>query len=1809
MSIEVLLDLIRQRFSPSEGQTLISSLQQDPLVWKFIREGEKSQVYFESAPRSLDAYSLGKIAVWLIQQETETDLKNLKDTNYQLPKKLRQRAAQAFETTFNTTLPPADLFTAGLLALTLRERRVLKGDWKGVSKEILVKRSEPDIQKNYHIWRTPLACLPQVCPDFDDLMMEFLGSKSEATISASVPLFIHALLVNPADTHAKLEQLAALAKALDLDRQLEALKWLGIYNRLELRTSLAKHLLESKHNIDFFAETFSELESFESQGEESDLLSRKVRYTLAEDLNRVAAFNFFSGDNQKARELYIKSSELLGAVKNQTLYQSLICAPDIASQSDWSQFFNSLPKSKQAHLMHVNTLIDQGNIAKAEEYLQLVPDSVEKTTLQLKLQRTKLSDFMPSEAVSKLFLPESEDNFHTPGFYAQMPKLDTTRDIFEILKEADKDEKSLEIAEAYLDGNDYDPYIIKLIRDIFVKNHHFEKAIPLTAYLTLMEPDKKQHKQKLAELYIQAERWQEAFSALQSIVKTEAAPRIEDLVHLAKSAMKTNHVDMSISICQNILQQDPNNSKALVILGEGYMLKGDSVKAIQHLEQVVEMIPDEAETWLTLARLWEEKDQPDRAFEILKKGILALPNDPELLHALGKAHLEKKAPSDAQTYLKKAIEFAPDNTQIKIDLAQAEYELGHYQLARQRLEPFIEEYEQNASIAKLLGHVLLAMDEDNNAEPILISAAKALPDDTETVLTAIQLSLKQIESSNREASKEKLEQLQTLLKEALARTPKDARILLHMADIARLKGDHQKAFDAYLALTEKDQEQGISTNWRFSYGLGQSAMALEKHEVGLAALQEASSKQPGNLLILYALAEAYQITGLNEKAEQTIKSSLKMAPRNIQNILWYANFKMKYNEPQDAVKALKDALQITSGRSDLKLWLAKSLYASGDNQETKNTIMEVVSDSESTPEELQQTAYLCIQINEMDLAVQALEMAEQRSVEEDPNLLMDLVLCHSLLGHKKKALEVLNLNEHLTTTFPQLAMLKSDLLCELGQYDLAFKTIKAIQVHAENSLSEFGKETTEAKKISPLLYRYDFTLKGYHYRLGQLHRALGDIKQAQDHLSKALESDPDDIQIRNACADAYMAGMDFESALSICEGIKNRQTQSNQQVQAHLNLVYTQAELLILNDDAGKADSLLENRLKENITSPRALAIMSQLACQRGEIETAGEYLDAVIDAYTKKDANDNCLSLDDAFQHHMLLVSMAEAATKCEEYPKALKFHTQASLLFDNQPLQNWRHAKTMVSTAQAQQAAKMLSIRTHAPGEEILSERQYERCQICLEKASPYLSESQALCHQAQCVAAFTGKMPVSLNINACLTTPEDAALVVTHCEDEGLVQEILASYPESIQVLQAYGLHALRFGKVDGTAYVEKALQMDVSNPINHALLARLNWNLPELALKSLETALEFWQDESEWHALAAELYEQIGDTTSASQHIAHALETQPDNPAFWQRSGEIKMKSNALCEAKQDFEKSAAYQSDDPHTWIKMADVNRRLGNMPEALKNMEKASSLAPEDKQIAIQEINYLLDQKRFQEAEKRAKSMLGREGMTQEGQILLARAQARQGKFNLALDGLAASMPDSENQKLLLERIKIKKERDGVESALPEIIELAQQYSEDPDILTTLTDYLIQTNRLKEAEETAQTILRIVPEQAEVHLMLGRLERKTGQLDQAIAHLSDAIHYDPSLIEAYLELGKTYQERRDLEQAIKIFQKGAQADRSDPRPYYQAGMALKDCKDYAGAEAMFKEAKKYAPKDPLIIRQLGVVTALNLVNNLRETR
>ncbi len=1806
MSSEALLGLIKQKFSPNENRIIVQSLSQDPLIWQFIQNEALSLPYFLSAPADLESYSPGSIAKWHIEQKTGISFELEKNQKAQLPQKLRQMAGQAFETVINTGLPPTDLFTAGLLALALRERRLIKDSWIGIADDIFSKGDFRSPEKLFQTWRTPIVCLFHFSSDFNDLIAEFLPSKLSWVETAAAPIFISAYLSNPMENKDLEDNLFNLTQRLSIDLQLESLHWLAQFHRLKISQALSKHLLQTRSNIEYFSRTFSELEAFDTSNQSNDPLNKKVRYTLPEDTNRLAAFYHYSGDNQKAAETYQRSSDLLEFLRSQILFQYNISEGGNSSPYKWMQILKSVPNTTQSRYHFIRELIGSKKFSEAEEYLEKIKDSPEKEYL-LFLRQSVDNGAKDASPDYKALLPEihQENDFLIPSYYVHPVNIDYRESLLKFAKETGSDQNMDWVAKL-LENALPDLKIVELARDYYETRNEFTKATELTAYLESLEPEEKTHKQDLARLYCSANRWKDAFVSLQELIKSETKPEIKDLERFAESAIKTDHADMGISICHNILKQEPHNSKALILLGESYMEKGDLVKAIQHMEQVVEMIPEEADTWLTLSRIWQENGQSDRAFEVLSKGVLAVPNSPELLRSLGKAHLERRAPADALTYLAKAHEIQPENTDGLLYLTQTQHQLGQNKQALQLLEPFESKYQQNPRIAKVLGLVLLAMDDQASAEPKLLIAASHFPEDVKTVLTTADLILTQQELSPDEPDVEKLEKLENILKNALDIDQDNFQYRLALADIKRLKGNNDQAVEAYRQLAEVSSPDMDTSQWHLSYGLGKSATAMGDLDLGLAAIQDASTKKPGNVMVLHALAEAYQANEFNDKAKFTAKLTLKLAPQNINNVLWYADFMTKNNEVNEALKALKEALQMNPNRSDLQIRLARTYLTNGSIDDSIKTIKDIIHYQNSNSKDLQNAGYLCIELNESELALKALEKASILANEFDPSLIMDLAYSYALNNQPTKAIETLDIHQNAFETNPELAILKSDFLSNLGHYSQAFNLLKEL-IEVDGDEIKIEETNSSAMSHSPLLYAVDFSTKAQLQRYGLLARSLGYFSEAQTALMKAHTLFPEDNVIIRDLVESYLSVLAFDKALSIINSITEKSTVSDKLLD--IGLLSNQFMIKRIQGAGKNKNGLVQKAMDVENKTPRLLAELSLIASEDHEIDLAKQHYQDAINQYQQYYGHPTS-SLNAEFDHFMTLSSLAEAALNVGNFNSALEYHQKASSIFNNQPYQIWRYILNLIDCAESHQKAKILLIKEHAPGNWAISQENLEQTQALIDQISEFLPEDQLVCLKAKAIAAFTGTWPLSLNADACLVGPKEAAAVIISTDDDEFIQDILGAYPESLDVLQAFGLYGLKNNVSSTIPLIEKALRMDIHNPISYAILAFLQKNDPKLSINSLETALEFWPNEPEWHVRAADLHKSIGNTELAAKHIQQALSLCPENGTYWEKSGELKFNLNQLNEAKEDLEKSVSLKSQDPMTWMKMANVNRRLGNSPEAIENIHKASELDPSNINFLEQEIKIMLDQQRFADAEARSSTLLGQNPTNEQMRILLAKSQSKQGKFDDALQTLAStSKTGKDAPELKLETIKIKKEQQGIEANLPKLIKLAEENPDNASVLITLTDWLIQTNRLKKAEETAQTIARILPEQAEVHLMLGRLQRKNGQLDQAVAHLSDAIGADPYLVEAYIELGKTYQDRKNLEEAIKVYQKASQANPADARPYFHAGMAMKECKNYADAETMLKQAKKYSPDDPNIIRQLGVITALNLIHNLRETK
>lgn len=1810
MSLTAWLDLIRQRFSPNDGQILVKSLQQDPLVWHFIQGEDHSLPFFLNAPNDLASYAPMKMATWLIEQKIGLSIPDLGQCEINLPAQIKAAAAQALETVFNTSLPPADLYTAGLLALTLYERRMRRDTWKGLSEEIFINRNPQSILKNYRIWQTPFACLFSICHDFNDLIDEFISSPSDSIRQAFIPILLHTLITNPMDPDLLLDQLFEFAKQLTIDHQLENLGWLRDFNQEALQINLARQLLQTKNNREFFANVFSGIEAFDAVSADSDPLEKTVSYALPENVNRLAAFYFFTGNQRKAADTYQKVTEIFEFLKAQALFQTLADEKGHVAPTRWLEIIKSVPHSKQARLFYARSLIADGQFEDAHQQLTELPETIQQ---QLLLHQIDGEDKEIINAAIKSHTPSSKWSHRKKqplaSYYVHQPHLSPEAGILLAIQKADCRGDRLHWLEKYLRSNSNDLQAISIARDLYDESNQIEKSIELTSYLERIEPTEIAHKRSLARLYARAERWQDAFTFLQTFINSMESSEIEDLEMYAEAAVRTQQTETAISICQNILQRYEKNPKALVLLGEIYHLKGDPLKAIQHMESVLDLIPTEPDAWLTMAWLWAENDQTDRALETLKKSIKVVPNQPRLLRALGKAQDANQEYAEALAAYKQAYELDSQHTEGKIELADIYFRLGQPEHAYPLMEAFSDNYEQNPIAAKLLGHILLALEQVVSAEPLLLFAAEKFPEDVQTVVAASHLVLDRLESDPEQETGRVLDRVNAILLQASHIHADQSVITRLLADVERLNGQHQSAFNVYTRLAKAAEQHNLLDDWRLKYGLGQAAMGLGDPEVGLAALQDALDIQPSNLIIRHALADAFQATDLPGKAHAMAKSALIMAPQDLNNILWYAGFKTRANDPEEAVRALKEALQLSPHRSELRLWLAKALISAGLLEEAQENVVDFIVSPPPNPDLLHQAAYVCVHLNDLENAAQALEKALQIYPDFNPLMVMDLAIIYALQGQHKQALDALDIEQSLISQYPQIAILTADLFSNIGEYEHACAALISID---DSALKTLETDTTPPLLISksPLLYSHDLTLDGYHLRLGYLFRALGHFEESLEHLTLTHQRNKGDIKLTNAIIETAMVGLDHKPVLEITQHLTPSELLQNKDSQDLLDLICSQVEVFLYQENYEQAFERFSLLADIDLTYPRVLAIKSRFAANNGDFDIAKKLLGEAIKNFNTTFGNHSTRSLPEIFRKVINQHSISEACLALDEYLDAIQAWSKVYGQFDTQPLFNWRYLYALVTAAEVQQIASAVSITTHSPGSACLSEEHHTTAERLLVNIHSKVPQDQIICMKARIESAFTGIWPVHLNVDACLQGPEEAAAVLIGSEDDNLIRDILEAYSNDVKVLQAYGVYALRHGRHDAIPLIEKALKIDPANPINHALLAYLSLDQPAQAIDSIETALSLWPEEPDWHILAADLHARLSHPDLAEKHIQSALEYQPENAYYWQKSASLNVQTNNFVQAKSDLEKSTAYRSDDPKSWVAMAEVNRRMGDISDALFSIRKASQLDPDDVHLVEMEMKLLFEQNNFSDLESRATAVLTEHSENETALIYLARALAKQGKFAQALSTLIQNLDkDPDNTRVALEYLKIKKEQVGVEKALPDLIVLAQNNPKDPAVLTSLTEWLIQANRITEAEKVAQTTLRFAPDRAEIHLMLGRLQRAKGDLDQAITHLSQAITLDDTLIEAYIELGKTYQERRDVEKAIEIFDKGSQANKSDPRPYYYAGLALKEIKDYPGAELMLKTAKKYSPDDSNIIRQLGVVTALNLVNNLREVR
>jgi tetratricopeptide (TPR) repeat protein len=375
--------------------------------------------------------------------------------------------------------------------------------------------------------------------------------------------------------------------------------------------------------------------------------------------------------------------------------------------------------------------------------------------------------------------------------------------------------------------------------------------------------------------------------------------------------------------------------------------------------------------------------------------------------------------------------------------------------------------------------------------------------------------------------------------------------------------------------------------------------------------------------------------------------------------------------------------------------------------------------------------------------------------------------------------------------------------------------------------------------------------------------------------------------------------------------------------------------------------------------------------------------------------------------------------------------------------------------------------------------------------------------------------------------------------------------------------------------------------------------------------MQTALSSWPNEPRWQAYAAQLSIINGQLDDAINHLENAISVEPDHLPHYLALGDAHLKSGQTELGIRTLEKAVQTTPDHFDVYLALATAQLINEDYSQAVKNAEKAITLAPEQLSPLLLRSEIALKMDDPHQANAHVEAALRINADHSGALFLKAKAVDLLGDTEESMNIVEKAIPLSNNPlPFLLHRAHLRSSLEGSQGYLAELQEICSKYPDEPLVLAPLAETLAKTDHPEESIQVAQQALRHsnghlpIDEQARLHQLLGILLRESGQLDQAIYQLSEAIQIAPNRLEAYLELGLTHEERRQHGSALDVYKRAIGINPTNPRPYIQAGLLLKSSRDYPAAESMLRRAAELAPEDITIHRQLAALVALNLVHN-----
>lgn len=636
---------------------------------------------------------------------------------------------------------------------------------------------------------------------------------------------------------------------------------------------------------------------------------------------------------------------------------------------------------------------------------------------------------------------------------------------------------------------------------------------------------------------------------------------------------------------KSLLQEEPGNREARLLLGKTYLANGAYADAEKELAKAREQGGSNDDVLPALARAWLKQNQPQKVVELELPTTVMSGKALASMHVLrAEALLMQNKKDQAMTVMaqaEKADPNLPELLLLKARQAASERNLQEaYRLADAALV-------SNPKFVDGLYFKAAMLEAEGKSEMAIQAYQEALKIDAKDWRSHLAISDIQLRLGQKDSGAKSLQTAETLAP--------NAPLVKYARGMFELRNNNLKAANESLTQflqVAPDYLPAQLASAMANLGLGNFEQSLKLSQVVLA-------KQPENVLAARVVAASQIQAGDPKDALATLAPFLKAQAGDAQLYALAGEASMQSKDFQQASSFLKQAESLAPGDANIKNRQAASLLAAG---QADQALAELES-SAKLSDKFGQADVALVNINlkrkEYDKALQAIAALEKKLPDHAATQNMRAL---ALLGKNdrngaRKALEkaialdakfypaIANLARlDLAEKNPSAARRRFEALLEIDANNL-----QAMLAMAELSLlnkqeKDYVAWLERAAKADPKALQPRALLSRYHLAKKENSKAIAAAQEA-------LQSNPDDLQAINLLGATQMASNDAKGSV---ESFRQMVQKSPQSADAHLRL----GVALAMSNKTEEARASLNNALKIKPDFLEAMDVLIRLEMQ-----------------------------------------------------------------------------------------------------------------------------------------------------------------------------------------------------------------------------------------------------------------------------------------------------------------------------------------------------------------------------------------------------------------------------------------------------------------------------------------------------------------------------------------------------------------------------------------------------------------------------------